>query len=102
MPLDHGVVAQTYTCYALLMATMTRRLQILIDDRRMDLLEREAQRTGRPIAELIRDAVDARYGVDLTERRAAYASILAADPMPVGDWAAMKQELLDTLYDDAT
>jgi hypothetical protein len=81
------------------MGVMTRRLQILIDEERYALLEREAQRTGRPVAELIRDAVDARYGADPVARRAAYDVVLAAEPMPVDDWPAMKQELLDTLYD---
>lgn len=38
-------------------------------------------------------------GVDLDRRRAAYQHILAAEPMPVDDWATMKAELLDTLYD---
>jgi hypothetical protein len=81
------------------MGTMTRRLQILIDEERYALLEREAERTGRPVAELIRDAVDARFGVDPLARRAAYDVVLATEPMPVDDWPAMKQELLDTLYD---
>ncbi len=81
------------------MATMTRRLQILIDDQRYALLEREANTTGRPVAELIRDAIDTRYGVDLTARHAAYRRILAAEPMPVDDWATMKVELLES-FDD--
>lgn len=78
------------------MATMTRRVQILVDDQRYALLEREAMETGRPVAELIRAAIDSRYGVDLAARKAAYRRILAADPMPVDDWAVMKEELLDT------
>jgi hypothetical protein len=69
--------------YALLMGMMTRRLQILIDEERYALLEREAQRTGRPVA-----------------RRAAYDVVLAAEPMPVDDWPAMKQELL-VLFEQA-
>lgn len=81
------------------MGTMTRRLQILIDDQRYALLEREAAVSGRAVAELIRDAIDSRYGVDLVARRAAYEQILAAAPMPVDDWDVMKGELLDTLYD---
>jgi hypothetical protein len=80
------------------MGTMTRRLQILIDEQRYAILERESQRTGRPVAELIRDAVDARYGADLAARRAAFEVVLTADPMPVEDWPAMKADLLDTFY----
>lgn len=81
------------------MGTMTRRLQILIDERRYAVLEKEAARTGRPVAELIRDAIDTRFAVDLDARRAAYERILDAEPMPVDDWSVMKRELLDTLHD---
>lgn len=84
------------------MATMTRRLQILLDEDRYELLEQESQRTGRPVAELIRDAVDTRFGPNLTQRRAAFAKILAVEPMPVDDWDVMKQELLDTYADPTT
>ena len=77
---------------------MTRRLQILIDEPRYELLERESQRTGRSIAELIRDSVDAVYGVDRAARRGALESILAEEPMPVEDWEIMKQDMTDTLF----
>lgn len=83
----------------LLMGTMTRRIQLLVDDQRYALLEREAATTGRPVSELIRDAIDGRYDVDLATRHAAYQRILAAKPMPVEDWDRMKDELLDTFYD---
>ena len=83
----------------LCMALLTRRVQILIDEERYTLLEREAERTGKPVAELIREAVDAHYGPDRAEQEAAYATVLAAGPMPVEDWPAMKDELLDTFYD---
>lgn len=81
---------------------MTRRLQILIDDERYAMLERESQRTGRPVAELIREAVDERYAMDPAARRQAYERVLAAEPMPVDDWGIMKRELLDLLDDPPT
>ena len=81
------------------MATLTRRLQILVDEARYELLEREAAATGRPVAELVREAIDARYGADLAAQQAAYRRILAVEPMPVDDWATRKDELLDTLDD---
>ncbi len=80
------------------MATMTRRLQILIDEERYQLLERESQRLGKPIAELIRDALDQIYVTDMASRRAAAERLLAAEPMPVEDWDVMKQDLRDSLY----
>ncbi len=77
------------------MSTMTHRLQILVDEPRYALLERESQRSGRSIAELIREAVDASYGVDRQKRRAAIDRLLAAEPMPVEDWDVMKQQMMD-------
>jgi hypothetical protein len=76
---------------------LSRRLQILIDEPRYQLLEREAQRTGQSIAELLRSSVDAVYGVDRADRRRALEEILAEEPMPVEEWSRMKQEMLDTL-----
>lgn len=84
------------------MSTMTRRLQILIDESRYELLERESQRTGRSIAELIRESVDAVYGLDRTARRSALESILAEEPMPVDDWEIMKQDMMDSLSGPAS
>ncbi len=81
---------------------MTRRLQILIDEPRYELLERESRRTGRSVAELIRGSVDAVYGIDRTERRAALDSLLAEEPMPVEDWAPMKRDMLDSLSTPAS
>lgn len=80
------------------MATMTRRVQLLIDAERYELLERESTRTGRGVSELIRDAVDSRFGYDLAARRAAYERFLDLAPMPVDDWKVMKAEILE-MYD---
>ncbi len=44
------------------------RLQLLIEPRQRVMLDRESTRTGRPIGELIREAIDARYDGD-RERR---------------------------------
>jgi hypothetical protein len=38
------------------------RTQISLDDGQRDALDREAARTGRSMAALIRDAIDAQYG----------------------------------------
>lgn len=80
------------------MSTMTRRLQILVDEPRYALLERESERTGMSIAELVRDSVDRVYGVDRAARRAALDSILAEPPMPVEDWGDMKQDMVDSMH----
>jgi hypothetical protein len=41
-------------------------MQITLDERRYERLREEAERTGASIAELIRRAVDAKYGRDLS------------------------------------
>jgi hypothetical protein len=45
---------------------MAHRMQITLDDAQYQRLRAEAQRTGASLAELIRRAVDARYGEELT------------------------------------
>jgi hypothetical protein len=41
-------------------------MQITLDDRQYERLRREAEQTGASLAELVRRAVDARYGRELT------------------------------------
>lgn len=84
------------------MPTLTRRLQILIDEPRYQTLDRESRRTGKSIAELIRDSVDRVYGLDRTDRRRALEAILAEEPMRVEDWPEMKQDLVHSLLDTDT
>lgn len=43
------------------MATLSNRLQLLLDDERRERLERESERTGAPVSELIRRAIDHVY-----------------------------------------
>jgi hypothetical protein len=45
---------------------MAHRMQITLDDRQYERLNREAERTGASLAELIRRAVDRAYGAELT------------------------------------
>ena len=82
------------------MSTLSHRTQLLLDDERHRRLEEEARRTGRSIASLVREAIDARY--ELTRqsagRREAAAMLLEAprpsDPEP--DWAEVERDLLDS------
>lgn len=80
------------------MAQMTRRLQILLDERRYELLEREARRRGASVAALVRDAVERVYGVPEEERRDAVERFLSTEPVPVRDWAEEKRELREGFY----
>ena len=79
--------------------SLDRRLQILVEGRQHDLLEREAVRRGTSVAALIRNAIDRVYaGADADRQRAA-AALLEAQPMPVEDWDTMKAAMLDELAD---
>jgi predicted DNA-binding protein len=81
------------------MANLSHRTQLLLDDERHRRLEREARRTGRSVASLIRDAIDLRFGTDeQSERRHAAAERLLAAPRPSEaepEWAELERQLLD-------
>jgi hypothetical protein len=87
------------------MPSLTHRTQLLLDDERRQRLEEEARRTGRSVASLVREAIDARYG--LAERSAAQrsaASALLASPRPADaepDWHEVERDLLDSTAPDA-
>jgi hypothetical protein len=77
--------------------SLDRRVHILLDDRRYAVLEGEAARRRTSVAALIRDAIDRTYAGADANRHAAGEALLAADPMPVEDWEAMKSAMLDEL-----
>jgi hypothetical protein len=66
--------------------------------RRYRRLEREAAKSGASVGALVRRAIDVTFPGQPTDPARAAASFLAADPMPVDDWDAMKREMLDELY----
>ena len=74
-------------------------MQLLLDDERRDRLERESERTGAPVAVLVRRAIDRVYPSAGDEREAAWERLMGLDPVPVDDWAAMKREIRDELSD---
>ncbi|MBW3604540.1 MAG: ribbon-helix-helix domain-containing protein [Actinobacteria bacterium] len=81
------------------MPTLTRRLQVLLDDERVERLQRHADQRGTSVAALIRDAIDLAYPRRQDDRRRAAEEFLAAEPMPVDDWAVMKQVDRSSLLD---
>jgi hypothetical protein len=82
------------------MSVLSHRTQLLLDDERHRRLEEESRRTGRSIASLVREAIDARYELEAQNagRRRAAAVLLDTprpnDPEP--DWAEVERELLDS------
>ncbi|MGL5853562.1 MAG: hypothetical protein ACRCZD_22485 [Phycicoccus sp.] len=51
------------------MSTMERRLQLLLDQERYARVATEADRSGRSVAAVIREAIDLRFPDDDDERR---------------------------------
>ncbi|MGI8946838.1 MAG: hypothetical protein ACR2FV_02430 [Ornithinimicrobium sp.] len=53
------------------MSVMEKRLQLLLDQERYDLVAGEAERSGRSVAAVIREAIDSRFAdADAEARRA--------------------------------
>jgi hypothetical protein len=80
---------------------LNRRLQVLVDDERFELLTRESERIGAPVGELVRRAIDHEFprGRGQAERVQAGEELLAMPP-PLGDgpepdWEEQKQAMLD-------
>lgn len=80
------------------MAHLRRRVHILLDDERYARLERLAARRRASIAALVREAIDQAFPDDWPDRGEAGAHVLAAEPMPVGDWETVEREILEGLY----
>jgi hypothetical protein len=79
---------------------LNRRLQILVDDERFERLARESERTGAPVGELVRRALDHEYPSSQrdVEREGAGRELLAMAPPPdpEPDWEDQKREMLDS------
>ena len=79
---------------------MERRLQLLLDQARYNLVEAEASRTGRSVAAVIREAIDYRFQDNAEARRGAGGRLLSRTATPDGvepDWAESKAALMDDL-----
>lgn len=79
---------------------LDQRLQVLVDRERLDRLRTESERTGAPVGELVRRAIDEKFPVEdeaLTRRQAA-DELLAMEPPPgrEPDWEEQKREMLDS------
>ena len=94
------------------MATLTRRTQILLDEEQYRRLEEIASESGRSVASLIRDAIDAQLGQDeVTRRRLEAGRRFLSAPYPSGDGPEPDlegvgdleaDEELDEMYRDAS
>jgi len=73
----------------------------LVDDARFERLAEESKRSGAPVGELVRRAIDHEFPAvgDRAERERAGRELLALPPPPgegsEPDWEDQKQEMLD-------
>src|SRR6266849_2468261 len=76
------------------MCLLSRRLHILLDDRRYRRLQAEARARRASVGALVREAIDRTFPVPLERKRAAAKAMLAAKPMPLpADMCDLKAEL---------
>jgi hypothetical protein len=80
------------------MPSLTRRTQLLLDDDLHRRLREIAAQRGISLGALIREAIDEKLTSMHDSRSKAFAKLLEAEPMPVDDWSAMKQEIVEGRY----
>jgi hypothetical protein len=88
---EGGTLLIFYTCYCIHM--LTRRLQILLDERRYERLASYAAEKGLSVGAAVRQAIDEAIPAASSERAAAARRILDADGMPVPEPDALRREL---------
>jgi hypothetical protein len=74
------------------MAAYTERIQVLVAPEQLARLRAIARRQHRSVGALVREAVEAAYFGDDTERRLAAVDRLAGMRLPVADWDQMERE----------
>ncbi len=86
------------------MSGLDRRVQILVEPDQYSALEREASRTGRSVAAVIRDSITEHLAARRPTQAAAADRLLAAAVRETGpgeDWSdtkdALDRDLLDKL-----
>lgn len=76
------------------MHMLTRRLQVLLDERRYRRLRAEARARKASVGTLVREAIDKAFPVSPERKRAAPRAILSAPPLDVPlDIEELKAEL---------
>ncbi len=77
------------------MSVMERRLQLLLDQARYDKVADEAEKSGRSVAAVIREAIDRRFPDGDADRQRALRQLLdyPPDEGPAETWAEIKESL---------
>jgi hypothetical protein len=81
----------------MLMALLTRRLQVLLDEERFDQLEQLAQRRRTTVAALVRAALDRTLAEQGMARDQAADRFLNRPAVDFGPWEDLKSELDEAL-----
>lgn len=83
-------------CILALMAK-TKRVQVLMEPKEFDQLERVARKRGSSVSDLMREAARAQYLVDVDRSRRSRAaqSFLSLPDVTLPDWKAIKNELAE-------
>jgi predicted transcriptional regulator len=74
------------------MATLTKRVQVLLDPFQYQRLDEIARQRNRSVGALIREAIDQVYLQSAVDERLEAVRALAAMQLPVADWEQMEQE----------
>jgi hypothetical protein len=78
------------------MSMLNQRLQVLIDEERMDRLELLARERGASVGHLVREAIDLAFPSVPAPRRSAADRLLDRPELNLsGDWDQLKPELLE-------
>jgi len=77
------------------MARLVKRLELRLDETRLKILESEAKRTRKSIAELIRQAIDRFYRPKQTRVKQRLKAVhdLGKIDAPVSSWEKMEEEI---------
>jgi predicted transcriptional regulator len=77
------------------MATLTKRVQVLLDPFQYQRLDELARQRNRSMGALIREAIDHVYLQSAVEERLGAVRALAAMQLPVADWEQMERESVE-------
>jgi hypothetical protein len=87
------------------MLILDKRLQLMIDADRDRRLRQESKRTGVPVGEIVRRAIDQALPPDVDRAEAVRRFLALADPPdspPQRDWEDEKREMLNEAADRLT
>ena len=81
------------------MCMFSERTQVLLAPEQLARLKRLAERDGRSVGSVIREAVDSFVDAEPDRRQRALARLLAMEA-PVDDWEVMKAQIMKSQLGD--